>query len=208
MEENVLTVLFDVESEGYQAFAEIKNQLAADQYTVLQGALVKKTGNMVSTIDMLTSGVDSMDDTLKGGLIGGLVGILGGLLGVLLGGMAGHLIGGAKDVSDIEHNDTMLETVGAKLIDGEVAMLLLVQEEDETELDDRFRKFKTTILRRDAAVVQDEVEEAEKLEKEMADEAHRKLHEERSAERKQKIESNRAKMKANFAGFKEKFKKS
>lgn len=206
--ENILTVLFEVESEGYQAFMELKRKLVTDEYTVLQGALVKKSGNTVSTIEALTSGVDSTDDTLKGGLIGALVGVLGGPLGVLLGGMTGELIGSAVDASDVGRNGTMLETVGAKLKDGEAALLLLVQEDTEYALDSRFNKFKVTILRSDAASVQDEVEQAEKMEREMAEEARRKLHEERSAERKQKIESNRAKLKASFESFKDKFKKS
>ncbi len=206
--ENILTVIFEVESEGYQAFTELKRQVMTDRYTVLQGALVKKTGNSFSTMDVMTGGSDSIDDTFKGGLIGSLVGILGGPVGVLLGGMAGYLIGSSKDESDVEYYSTLLEAVGAKISDGEVAALLLVQEEDEYALNDRFINFKVTIMRRDAAIVQDEVEEAQKLEKEMKEEAKRKLHAERSAERKQKTESNRARIKAEFAEFKEKFKDS
>ena len=182
--ENVLTILFNVESEGYQAYMGIKKQPIMPQYTVLQGALVKKNGNIISTIDSFTSGMDSSDDALAGGLIGGLIGILGGPLGILLGGMTGHLIGSAKDIDDVDRNNTMLETVGSKLEDGEVAILL------------------------DAALVQDEVEEAMRVEKELADEARRKMHAERSAERKQKMEAERAKLKANFEALKTKFKKS
>ncbi len=200
--ENILTALFEVESEGYQAFTELKGQLVTDAYTVLQGALVKKDGNAISAIDTLTSGVDSTDDTFSGGLIGSLIGILAGPFGVLLGGVTGQLLGGVKDASDMDYNDTLLETVGEKLADGETAILLLVQEENERALDALFGKFKGSVLRHDAAVVQDEVEQAERLEKEMAAEAKRKLHAERSAERKQKIDANRAKLKATFAGFK------
>ena len=206
--ENVLTVLFNVESEGYQAYMEIKKQPIMPQYTVLQGALVKKNGNTISTIDLFTSGVDSIDDALTGGLIGGVIGILGGPLGILLGGMTGHLIGSAKDMDDVDRNNTMLETVGSKLADGEVAVLLLAQEETDHALDSRSDKFQTTILRRDAALVQEEVEEAERVEKELADEARRKMHAERSAERKQKMEAERANLKANFEALKAKLKKS
>ncbi len=206
--ENVLTILFNVESEGYQAYMGIKKQPIMPQYTVLQGALVKKNGNIISTIDSFTSGMDSSDDALAGGLIGGLIGILGGPLGILLGGMTGHLIGSAKDIDDVDRNNTMLETVGSKLEDGEVAILLLAQEETDHALDFRFDKFQTTILRRDATLVQDEVEEAMRVEKELADEARRKMHAERSAERKQKMEAERAKLKANFEALKTKFKKS
>ena len=206
--ENVLTILFNVESEGYQAYMEIKKQPIMPQYTTLQGALVKKNGNTISTIDSFTSGVDSSDDALTGGLIGGLIGILGGPLGILLGGMTGHLIGSVKDVDDVDRNNTMLETVGSKLADGEVAVLLLAQEETDYAMDSRFDKFQTTILRRDVAVVQDEIEEAARVEKELADEAHRKMHAEHTAERKQKMEAERAKLKANFEALKTKFKQS
>ncbi len=196
--------VFAVESEGYQAFMQLKGCMVTDDYTILQGSLLKKTGNTLNTVDVFNSGLDSTDDSVTGTLIGSLVGILGGPLGILLGGMTGNLIGSAKDAGDVEDNQTLLETVGEKLLDGEVAIVLLAQEQTPENLDGIFGRFDTTVIRRDAADVEDEVEEAERLEKEMAEEARRKLHEEKSAERRQKMESNRAKLKESFENFKEK----
>lgn len=206
--DSILTAIFEVESEGYQAFMELRNRLIGSSYTILQGALVKKAQGALTTVDMLSSASESMDDTLKGGLIGSLVGVLGGPLGVLLGTVTGQLIGGAKDSSDVDKNATLLETVGARLTDGESALLLLTREDTEAELDGYFSRFRATVLRRDAATVQDEVERAQQLEKEMAQEARRKMHEEKSEERKQKMEYNRARFNANFESFKDKFRKT
>ncbi len=206
MENNaiILTVIFDVESEGYQAFTQMKQRPITDTYTVLQGALVKKGSNTVDVLDTLSSGVDSTDDTMTGTLIGAFIGLLGGPLGVLIGSVTGQLIGGAKDSSDINRNATLLETVGAKLAEGETAMLLLAQEEPAFSLDSAFDAFSVTLLRRDTAWVQDEVDEGIRVQQELAKEAKRKMHEERSAERKQKMEENRARIRAGFAGLKTK----
>ena len=83
--ENLLIVNFKVESKTYQAFSELKDAVADDNYFVQQAAIVKKENGEIVVKDEFDTGIKAVDDTLKGGLIGGLVGLLGGPLGVLLG---------------------------------------------------------------------------------------------------------------------------
>ena len=68
--------------------------------------------------------------------------------------------------------------------------------------------FKVTIARFDAVVIAEEVEEAQKIQKEMARQTRRQLREARKQERKEKREARREKIKSDFAGFKAKFKKN
>lgn len=206
--ENVVMVLFEVESEAYQALAELRRDAVNPSYTISQIGLVKKQDGRILPCEGFDSGVDTRDDTAKGGLIGSLVGILGGPLGVLFSGSVGALIGTAIDTNDAVKNKSMLERVSEKLQDNQVALTALIQESNESAFDYRVSKFKTEILRWDAAVIAEEVEEAEKLEKEMRKSAKAKLREERKEDRKQELDKKRAEIRADFDAIREKFSKS
>lgn len=202
--ENVVAILFDVESEAYQAFSELKKFPGSNSYVISQMGLVKVQDGRPVLLEGFDSGADTTDDTLAGGLIGSLVGILGGPLGVLLGGSMGVLAGMAADADDAVKNMSVLERVCEKMYDGETIITALVQETDEAELNGKTGKFKTTILRFDAAVIAEEMERAAQMQREMAKDAKRKLREEKSGERKQLAEEKRAKIQAEFAAIRQK----
>lgn len=204
--ENVIAVIFDVESEAYQALSELKKDSVNSYYTILQIGLAKKKSGSILPIEGFDSGVNTADDTAKGGLIGALVGILGGPFGVLLGGGIGTLVGGAIDSSDADKNVSLLERVSGKLQDGDTFLAALVQESDESVFDSRMKKYKTTILRFDAAVISNEVEEAAKIQKEMEKEARQKLREKKVQEKKENLEAKRSRIQADFEAFKMKAK--
>ena len=206
--ENVVMVLFDVESEAYQALAELRRDAINPSYTISQMGLVKKQNGRITPCEGFDSGVDTRDDFVKGGLLGGLVGILGGPLGVLFSGSLGALLGNVKDTLDAERDISMLECVGEKTQENQVALIALLQETEEQVFDRRVSKFKTEILRWDAAVIADEVEEAEKLEREMDRQARDRIRNQKKEERKQNIEEKRNKIHADMEAFKEKFKKN
>ena len=206
--ENVVMVLFDVESEAYQALAELRRDAINSSYTISQMGLVKKQNGRIMPCEGFDSGVDTRDDFVKGGLLGGLVGILGGPLGVLFSGSLGALLGNVKDTLDAEKDISMLECVGEKTQENQVALIALLQETEEQVFDRRVSKFKTEILRWDAAVIADEVEEAEMLEREMNRQARERIRNKKKEERKQNIEEKRNKIHADMEAFKEKFKKN
>ena len=197
--QNIIAVLFDVESEGYQAITELKQAPVTDAYTVLQAALVKREGGNVTLCDGFDSGVNTKDNTLKGGLIGGLVGILGGPLGVLLMGSYGALLGSMVDMGDAVGGGSMIEMVVDKLGDGSVALVVYADEKDEAVLDAKLNdSYKVEILRYDAAAIAAEVDEAVMVQDEMARQARAKLRETRREEFKEKVEAKRAKVRADF----------
>ncbi|MCM1217663.1 MAG: DUF1269 domain-containing protein [Lachnospiraceae bacterium] len=204
--ENVAMVLFDVESEAYQALAELKHDAVNASYTISQMGLVKKQNGRITPCEGFDSGVDTSDDFVIGGLLGGFVGILGGPLGVLFSGSLGALLGNVKDTLDAEKDISMLECVAEKTQEGQAALIALLQETDEQVFDRRVSKFKTEILRWDAAVIADEVEEAEKLEREMEKQARDRMRSQKREERRQNIEEKRNKIHADMEAFKEKLK--
>lgn len=185
--ENVLTVLFDVESEGYQAITSLRNKPAVeDAYAIMQANLVKREGNNLIVLDGFDSGVNTVDHTLAGGLIGSLVGILGGPLGVLFLGTSGAMMGSAIDMSDAVDNSSLLEIAATKLGDQQVALLALAEEDTEEALNAQFQPYKCTVIRFDAPVLAREIDEASKIGAEMQRQAIEKLREEKEAESMQK----------------------
>ena len=136
------------------------------------------------------------------------IGILGGPLGMLFGGSVGALIGSVIDSGDSSNNLSMIEQVSQKLNEGEVALVALAMETGTEMLDARLQPYQATIIRQDAAIVAQEVEEARTLQKEMETEAKARMREAKKAERKQDIEEKREKIRADFESFKNRFNKN
>lgn len=206
--ENVLIVYFNVESEGYQAFSELSHDTFSkdDKSTLIeQASLIKRENGNIIEKDAFHQEIHRNEGIVIGTIAGSLLGILGGPLGVLLGMGVGATIGSLASFDD-EENEGLLQSVSTRLQDNDVAILAVVQEDDETLLDNYFAKFDTTIVRYDAHVIEEEIEYAEELQKELARQARAQMKEERSEERKRKVEEKRSQIKARFAALKDKLK--
>lgn len=202
--ENIIAVFFQVESEAYQAFSEIKRDPYNQSCVVSQLALIKKENGRIIPCEGFDTGLQTGDDTWVGGLVGGLIGLLGGPIGFLLGGSVGLLVGSAVDAKDSFQNASLLQQVAAKMTDGQVALLALAQESAPLLFDAKLANFDVHIVRYDASEVQEEVEEAQQLQKEMEEQAHQAMRMQRSEERKAKVEKHRQKIQQNFEEFKQK----
>ncbi len=196
--QNIIAAVFKTESEGYQALTELSQNTITEKATIMQLYLVKRENNAFTVCDSFDFGIDTTDDMIAGGIIGGLMGVLGGPIGVLLLGSYGALVGSALDVDDAVFDETLIEKVADKMVEGEVALIALADEDDESEIDSRLRKFDVVIARFDAAVVAEEVEEAARVEREMNRLARMELRKEKKEEFKEKVEARREKIKADF----------
>ncbi|MDO4797552.1 MAG: DUF1269 domain-containing protein [Coriobacteriales bacterium] len=183
--DNVVTVTFDVESEAYKAFAEIRQKPFGDGYRVVEAALLTREGDAIAVKDAIDPAAVTADDTATGMVIGTLVGILGGPVGVLLGAGVGALVGSAYDSADAIDSISMLEVTAAKLFDGEVGIIALVQE-DEPAFDAAFEGYETTIARHFAADVAKEVELAREAAADFDNRLRQQLRAERKADKAQK----------------------
>ncbi len=205
--QNILAAIFEVESEGYQAITSLGKNPVSEKGTILQMALIKREGKGITICDSFDSGVHTSDDTIMGGLVGSMLGILGGPIGMLLMGSYGAMAGSIVDTADAVGSESLIEAVAAKLQDGTTALVALVDENDETELDNKLSVYKTEILRFDAAVIAGQVEEAQLMQREMQRQAREQLRVEKRADFQKTIEEKRAKLNADFEAFKAKFKK-
>lgn len=205
--QNVLVAVFEVESEGFQALTEIKQNPSTEKSIISEAVLVSKKNGVYKVEDSFDTGFSTSDDTAIGGLVGMCVGIIGGSIGMLLGASYGMLAGMALDAVDSIDDASLIEQIAGKLEDGMTAIIALTEEEDETILDGKLSSFNVVIARFDAAVVAQEVEEAQKMEKELRRQAKAEMRKEKKEDFKEKVEAKRNEIKADFEGVKEKLKK-
>ncbi len=166
---NIVGAMFAAESEARQALNTLAETPRINGTTIFQMSLVKRKNGDLKLCDNFTSEYLTSNDTVKGGLIGGLIGLLGGPLGALLGGAAGALIGDAVDADDKLDSQDLIEQVAQRLEEGDMALIMLVDEADEAILDHMLVKYNTVIVRYDAETIAKEIEEAEKRAEELAE---------------------------------------
>ena len=178
---NIVGALFTSENEAREAMAALSETPQINGTTIYQISLVKRKEGVLRLCDNFTSDSLKSNDTVKGGLVGGLIGLLAGPVGMLLGGAAGALVGKAGDMDNKDDSAALIEQAAQKLEEGDIALIALVDETNEEVLDHALVKFNTVIVRYDADVIAKELEEAEKMEEEMARQARETL---RGAEKK------------------------
>ncbi|ALT80249.1 MULTISPECIES: DUF1269 domain-containing protein [Streptococcus] len=176
---NVLTVVFDVESEAYQVFSELKSFKQDNDTQIAQIALVKNEDGKIAIKDSIDFDDTSRDYATVGGIIGGLLGILSGPIGVIIGYGIGSLAGAASGSMTDASDNSLIEEVTTKLLDGDVAVIALVHEEDESILNHAFAPYKTNIMRWDALALAREVELAGQVQDELYDKVQEDLDERR-----------------------------
>ncbi len=162
MKENVIIVNCKVASEAFQILSMLRRDYEGGGLAVSHAAIVKKEAGKLSFEDGFVTGEAIEGRGWTGGLIGSLVGILGGPLGVLFGASVGELIGDSMDIEELEGKFDLLEKVSECLADGETALLMMAQEENENALSDKLKGFQITITRMDAEEIAKEIENAEK----------------------------------------------
>jgi uncharacterized membrane protein len=172
---NIVGALFNTESEAREAMAALSETPQINGTTIYQISLVKRKEGVLKLCDNFSSEYLKSNDAVKGGLIGGLIGVLTGPVGLLLGGAAGALLGKAGEEDKKDESAALIEQAAKKLEEGDIALIALVDETDESILDHAMVKFNTVIVRYDAEVISKELEEAEKMEEEMARQAREKL---------------------------------
>lgn len=201
--DNIVTAIFEVESEAYKAFTELRKMPFGEGFVVAEAALVKHEGDAVAIADVFDATGVTIDDTAAGMLVGSIAGILGGPVGVLLGASVGAMTGSMFDAADTVDSVSLLEATALKLYENESAIIALVQE-DEPAFDAAFEGYDVTIIRHFAADVFDEVDRARELEAELINEARQQLRAEKKAARKEKIDQRKADIAARFDAAKEK----
>lgn len=200
--ENIIVVNFEVESEAYQAFSELKARDYTDNYVISQAALAKNEGGRITPLDWFTVGAAANDDAIMGGMLGALLGVVGGPFGMLLMGSYGALVGGTVDLVDSDQNTIMMEHVMKCVTENKAVLIAMVQEKGPADFDANFAKYQAEITRFDAAEIAVEIEEAQRAEAELAVQARKQAWQEKKDARREKLEARKAELAAEFEDLK------
>lgn len=204
--ENVIISYFKVESEAYQALSDLKKaSVFRDELTISQGAILKKSNERIIHAEGFDTGVRTADDIWKGGLIGALVGILGGPIGMLLGFGIGSVVGMAKDTDEAIEESNLISGITSRMNEGDVALVVIAQELSEKPYDLLLEKFEAETVRYSASSILEEVEHAQEVEENLREQAKMEIRQERSKQRKEKVEAYRSKFKEEFEELKQRF---
>ena len=200
--ENIVVVNFEVESEAYQALSELKANAFTDSYIISQAALAKNEGGVIKSLDWFTVGAKANDDAILGGALGALFGVVGGPIGMLLMGSYGALVGSTIDLADAEQDATMMEHVMKCVTEDKTVLIAIVQEEEGSDLDANFAKYQSEVTRFDAVEIAVEVEEAQRVEAELAIQARKQALQEKKDAHHEKIQARKAELAAEFEDLK------
>ena len=190
MDNNVVITIFDVESEAFQAFTELRGKSAGEGYIVPEAALIKNAGGTIQVLDAFGYG-DPDAGMTTGIVIGSLVGVLGGPIGVILGAATGAWAGAVSDSGRAIDASSVVAVVASKIYEGEIAIAALVQE-DEPAFDAVFEGYATTIVRYDAADIADDVDRLYDLGAEISNQVLQEVKADRKEERAEHREERRA----------------
>ena len=200
MENNVLLATFENQLSAFEALADIKTKYSGKNYVITQAAVVRKEDDKLSFKDGFEVNANGNIGFLNGGLLGGLVGIIGGPLGVIFGGAVGAMIGESQGEKADKKIISIFEDVSKHLVNNHYALILLTSESENAELDNFLNKYNPeTILRKDAKVVQKDLEFAREYESKLKTDIEYK-------ELKDKFESKSKEIKENLTDFSEKVK--
>ena len=169
---NIVGAVFASESEAREALNKLAETPKINGTTIFQMSLVKRKNGELKLCDNFTSDHLTANDTVKGGVIGGLLGLLGGPIGALVGGAAGVLIGDAVDEDDKHDSQDLIEQVAQRLEEGDIGLIMSVDEQDENILNHMLVKYNNFVVRFDAETIAKEVEAIEKQEQEKAEQKH------------------------------------
>ena len=200
--ENIIVVNFEVESEAYQAFSELKAKPFSAAYIISQAALAKNEGGGIKPLDWFTVGAKANDDAILGGALGALFGVVGGPVGMLLMGSYGALLGSTVDMVDAGQNTTMMEHIMKCVTEDKAVLIAMVQEEEGSDFDANFAKYQHEVTRFDAVEIAVEVENAQRAEAELAIQARKQAFQEKKDAHLEKLQARRAELAAQFEDLK------
>lgn len=69
-QQNILVTIFDVSTEAYKAFTELKAYKSNAETLIVQALLIKKENSVITTVDSLDQGEQISGGAVMGGLLG------------------------------------------------------------------------------------------------------------------------------------------
>lgn len=167
----IVVATFGDESKTYQAFSEIKR--ASTEGKLKINGLTIMHRRLDGQFEVRDAAMKNYGGSITGGIVGALVGIMGGPLGILLGWGAGSLIGGFRDVREIQDDTNLFQRITENMDVGTTALVGELENEQPYVVDQIVRKLGGELLRRRTDDVEADVAAAEHAQATARDAARR-----------------------------------
>lgn len=200
MTENMLMVTFNNLEDAKKVYEKFKkaNNDSNCNYQVLQTVLVKNEDDNIKVLDQHTEVFNELGKTMIGGITGVVLGVLiGPFAGFVLAGV-GAMIGSGFDITEQSESESMLYQMYSRIYEGDIAILAIVQEENELEINSSIGHLAKNIYRWDAAEIREEAEYAAEVKENLIKEAREQMKKKKSEKRKEKIDEYKENIKKEF----------
>lgn len=171
----IVVATFDDESKTYQAFSDIKHAAAEGKLKI--NGLTIMHRRLDGQFEVRDAAMKTYGGSITGGIIGSLVGIMGGPLGILLGWGAGSLIGGFRDVREIQEGTNLFQRITENMEVGGTTLVGELENEQPYVVDQIVRKLGGELLRRRTEDVEADIAAAEQAQATARDAARRVMDE-------------------------------
>ncbi len=189
MMENMVMITFENIEDAKRAYATLKKSTndASMDFTALQTVLVQNDGGKITVLDQHAEVFSELGKTMIGGVVGVVLGVLiGPFAGFVLGGV-GAMIGSGFDITDQSESEDMLYQMYSRIYNGDIALLSIIQEDDELVLNSMVGKNAIDIYRWDAAEIREEAEYATSVRDVLIKEGRKKMRAEKNESRIKRI---------------------
>lgn len=150
MKKNIVTAVFTADAEAYKALSDFRRDPLNSDYEIYNAAVVRKNGESLSVLDGFVTGAGMKNHSFKGWFIGMLTGFFGGIFTMMMGGCLGALIGSFFDAKENRQNSAMIQESALTLPEGLTALVILVNENGESAINDRLGAYDLMLKRYDA----------------------------------------------------------
>ncbi|KZE37838.1 hypothetical protein AV656_09950 [Bhargavaea cecembensis] len=199
--ENVMIGYFSEEQAALDALADLESlQKAGGETQIAQVGIFKKDQGMISLRRSFGSGAEA-DESIIGGIIGGITGVIAGPVGTLLSVGVGGSVGSEENAPHMMPDANLFWSMTLRMKDEHIAIVAVVQELDQSPLDQLFGGYTAVTERFGAAEVQEEIEHARNLQDRLEKTVRDELTAERSAQRDKRVQDLKVTVKSDFANM-------
>ncbi|HSZ35442.1 MAG TPA: hypothetical protein VK772_19155, partial [Puia sp.] len=146
--ENLIIISFPDAKNASGALGKLQDLDLLGDINIYNYALIRKTGD--NQFDLIQHEGPDTDALPAIGVIGGsMIGLIGGPIGVGMGMLTGALVGSADEEDNLAFSDEVLEKAKDKLLPGEFAIVLDVEEDNDFFINSYIDPFHGLIARTD-----------------------------------------------------------
>jgi uncharacterized membrane protein len=148
--ENLIVIRFPDGGRAKEALNKLQELDQLGDIAMYNYALIRKSnGKDFEIVQHDGSDLDGLP--AAGAISGSLVGLIGGPIGMAIGMLTGVLVGSAGEADDLDFTDEVLEKVKGNLVDGEYAIVLDVEEDNDYFINSYMDPFQGILSRTDIA---------------------------------------------------------